>query len=245
LECSSATGLTQAASTVICIVEQPDWRIYITPALVALSAIIAFIAMLNARRVAKERATLDLIEKVESGDHYRKITKTFSELRRGRGFAHLSNPKLEEDKEARRCVNDYLNHYELVSIGILSGLLDETVYRSWMRGPFVRDWNAASDWVQRERWKRQDDGTWEYYGQVFMNYEIVARKWSHEAKALDETSGGPPPEIEAGGPSDEPLPAATEDGMTKSEKRAVEAAALASSGDAISPAADPVLDKKR
>ena len=120
----------------------------------------------------------------------------------------MSNPQTEEDKEARRCVNDYLNHYELVSIGILSGLLDEAVYRKWMRGPFVRDWNAAADWVQRERWKLQPDGTWQYYGQTFMNYEVMARRWSADAIALDENSGGPPSPEEAGGPSDEPIPAA-------------------------------------
>ena len=187
--------------------------------------------MLNARRVAREKATLDLIEKVESGEHYRKIVTTFSELRRGRGFAHLSNPTSAEGLEARRCVNDYLNHYELVSIGILSGLLDEGVYRAWMRGPFVRDWNAASEWIQRERWKRLEDGTWEYYGQVFMNYEIMARRWSHEAKALDETTSGPPGDADAGGPSDEPLPAPSVDGMTPSEKKAVEASEAGAAGE--------------
>jgi len=78
LDCSSASGLANAATTtIVCVVSPPDWRIYITPALVAVSAVIAFFAMLNARRVAKERATLDLIEKVESGEHYRKIVRKF------------------------------------------------------------------------------------------------------------------------------------------------------------------------
>lgn len=198
--------MTEAATTIICIVHPPDWRIYITPILVAISAVIAFLAMLNARRVARERATLDLIEKVESGEHYRNIVKTFSDLKRGPGFAHLMNPQTDEEKEARRCVNDYLNHYELVAIGILSGLLDEEVYRKWMRGPFVRDWNAAVDWVQRARWKLQPDGTWEYYGTVFLNYEVMARRWSAEAIALSENYSGPPSDQEAGGPSAEPIP---------------------------------------
>src|SRR4028119_212047 len=163
---------------VVCILQPTDWRIYITPALVFVSAIIAFLAMLNARHLARERATLDLIEKVESGEHYRNITQTFSDLRRGAGFAHLSRPK-PEDEKARRCVNDYLNHYELVAIGILKGMLDESVYRDWMRGPFVRDWNAAADFIQRERWKRDDDGEWKYYAKTFMNYEVIARRWSY------------------------------------------------------------------
>ena len=199
--------MAQSASTVICIVEPFDWRIYITPVLVFASAIIAFVAMLNARRVAREKATLDLIEKVESGDHYRNIVQVFSELKLGGGFAHLSNPVTDADRRTRRCVNDYLNHYELVSIGILKGMLEEGVYRAWMRGPFVRDWNAAADFIQRERWKREDDGTWTYHDQTFMNYQVIACRWSHEARVLTKDSGGPPSDAQAGGPGDEPLPA--------------------------------------
>ncbi len=162
--------------------------------------------MLSTRKVARQRATLDLIEKVESGEHYRNIVHTFTELRRGQGFAHLSNPKTPVDKEARRCVNDYMNHYEMVALGIRTGILDEAFYRDWMRGPLVRDWNAAADWVQRERWKRQEDSSWEYYQSIFLEYEHLARKWSNEAVVLSEEYSGPPPDDEAGGPSDDPLP---------------------------------------
>lgn len=204
--CSAAPELAQKATLLVCIVQPADWRVYITPALVFLSAVIALAALFNARRVAREKATLDLIEKVESGDHYRKINHTFSILRRGAGFAKLSNPQSEEDKNTRREVNDYLNHYELVSIGILNGMLDEKVYRTWMRGPFVRDWNAAADWIQRERWKRDDQGQWEYYGQIFQNYQVIACRWSHEAIALSATYAAPPTDQEAGGPGDEAMP---------------------------------------
>lgn len=162
--------------------------------------------MRNNRRLARERATLDLIEKVESGEHYRTIVHTFTDLRRGKGFSHLHKPQTERDKEERRCVNDYMNHYELVAIGIRAGILDEGFYRDWMRGPVVRDWNAAAEWVQRERWKREPDGSWKYYGKIFINYEILAGAWSNEAIRLDQLHSGPPSDAEAGGPGDEPLP---------------------------------------
>lgn len=208
----SAEQVAEATRTIVCIVQPSDWRIYITPALVFVSACIAYAAILNARQVARQRATLDLIEKVESGDHYRKIVQTFTELRRGDGFGHLNDPKIAEDKETRRCVNDYMNHYEMVSIGILTGILDEKFYRQWMRGPFVRDWNAAAEWVQRERWKRQPDGTWQYYDATFCSFEKLARKWSPTAVKLGRTFGGPPPDDEAGGPGDEPIPPPREEG---------------------------------
>jgi hypothetical protein len=186
-------------------VQPADWRIYLTPLLVLASAVIAYLAMLTTRRVARQRATLDLVEKVESGEHYRNVVQTFTELRRGKGFAHLNNPKTEEDKKARRCIFDFLNHYEMVSIGIRKGILDEAFYRDWMRGPFVRDWNAIALFVQKERWKRED-GIWKYYDQTFIEFELLARAWSDEAIQLSRLMSGPPPDEEADAPSAEPLP---------------------------------------
>ena len=206
MNCSVAPELAATARTVVCIVQPFDWRIYIAPFLILLSAGIAIIAMLMQRKVARQRATLDFIEKVESGDHYRKIVHTFTELRRGKGFAHLTNPQTDDDIDVRRCVNDYMNHYEMVAIGIRTGILDKKFYRDWMRGPFVRDWNAIAAWVQLERWKRLEDGTWKYHGQTFVEYERLARQWSDEAVVLSELSGGPPSAAQAGEASDEPLP---------------------------------------
>ena len=166
--------------------------------------------MRNARAVAKQKATLDLIEKVESTEHYRKLNQTFSRLRRGDGFAHLHNPQSDADKSDRRDLNDYMNHYEMVSVGILHEILDENFYKMWMQGPFVRDWNAASDWVQRERWKKRDDGTWDYYSKVFCNYESVACRWSKDGIKLNRLYSSPPTDQQAGGPGDEPFPESAE-----------------------------------
>jgi hypothetical protein len=187
-----------------------DWRIYIAPALVLISSIIAVVAVLMLRKIARQRATLDFIEKVESGEHYRNIVKTFTELRRGRGFAHLNNPENAEDHTTRRCVNDYMNHYEMVAIGIRTGILDKKFYRDWMRGPFVRDWNAIAAWVQRERWKHED-GEWKYYPKTFCEFERLARQWSDEAIFISQTSSGPPTDDQADSPSAEPLPPPPDD----------------------------------
>ena len=196
----------RAGSTIVCIIQPPDWRIYITPALVAISTIVAFLALVNTRRLARRKATLDLIEKVESTDHYRDLNSTFSRLRRGVGFAHLSNPSTEADQVDRAKVNDYLNHYELVSVGILQRILDEAFYRTWMRAPFVRDWNAAVDFVQSERWRLATDGTWTYNEKIFCNYQKMARRWSREALNPDNSYGARPSLADAGGPGDDPLP---------------------------------------
>lgn len=169
--------MVETSRTIICVEPAaPDWRVYLTPFLALVSIIVAYRAIVNARRMARQRATLDFIEKVESGDHYRHIVQTFSDLRRGPGFGDIMNPQTEQAKDLRRCVNDYLNHYEMVAIGIREGILDEKIYRDWMRGPFVREWNAAAEWIQNERWKRQPDGSWEYYEKTFENYGLLAAR---------------------------------------------------------------------
>jgi len=209
LTCAVAPALSDAArTTILCLADAPiDWRVYITPALVLLSAVIAWLAMRNTRAVARQRATLDLIEKKESTEHYRILSRQFAELRQGAGFMHLVDP-VEADKPVRKAVIDYLNHYEIVSIGILEGILDERIYRAWMEGAFVRDWNAVTDWIQRERWKLRDD-KWEYRASIFENYQRVAGRWSNEARSINEKSSPPP--TKAAGPGDEPLPIPIDD----------------------------------
>ncbi len=74
-----------------------------------------------------------------------------------------------------------------------------------MLGPFVRDWNAAADFVQRERWKWDEEKRkWTYRARLFENYQAVARMWSYEAKNINKNSS-PPPEAPSG-PGDEALP---------------------------------------
>ncbi len=215
MDCSAAPALISAArAVVICVVpSEPDWRVYIAPALILISAIIAILAIINARSVARQKATLDMIEKKESTEHYRALNERFSELRKGRGFTHLNDPAAE-DKADRRALLDYLNHYEMVAIGIRQGILDDRFYRAWMEGAFVRDWNAAADWIQRERWKLGSNGDWQYRASLFEHYQWVACRWSKEARKLNENASEPP--SAGSGASDEPLPLPADEVVLKS-----------------------------
>ena len=79
-----------------------------------------------------------------------------------------------------------------------------------MRAPFVRDWNAAAGFVQRERWRRETDGTWVYNEKIYCNYQKMARRWSRTAFNLTASYGAPPSDADYGGPGDDPLPASDE-----------------------------------
>lgn len=171
---------------------------------IAIALLAIYFASWTAHRVARIKATIDLIEKRESTIVYRDCNATFSHLRRGSGFRHLNNPS-PDDQDKREQVKDYLNHYELVALGIRKRVLDDDFYRGWMGGPFVRDWNAAGDWIQRERWKRNEAGDWEYDDNIFEHFEFIATRWSRKARRLKAEPRTPPKDGGAG-PGDEALP---------------------------------------
>ncbi|MER8645407.1 DUF4760 domain-containing protein [Mesorhizobium sp. M1252] len=151
-----------------------------------------------------------MIEKVESTPHYRDRQKVFSANRLQGTFANLHNPATDPLKLDRHHVLDYLNHYELVSIGILQNILDADIYRNWMRGPFVRDWNAAAPFIQRERWKWDSaKGEWQYYHALFTHFQSVAEAWSDEAIMLNENYSPAP--IGPPAPIDEAYPPITDE----------------------------------
>jgi hypothetical protein len=165
----------------------------------------------TAHRVAREKATLDLIEKRESTEYYISKIQLFSRLRLDIGFDHL-HPRTVANSADRQSVLNYLNHYELVSLGICKRVLDGTLYQEWMGSTFVRDWNAASSFIDRMRWKRREGGgPWYYDPKPFENFERMACRWSKEAVRLRTRRHIPPADREAS-ISDEPLPVLTEAG---------------------------------
>src|SRR5262245_12979175 len=127
MDCTVVPAFRDAAHTVICVKPPPPSTVlYLTPAVALLSlvvtALIAIRALRTTRAVARQRATLDLIEKRESTEHYRALSRTFFELQKGAGFMHLVDPS-PDDKPIRKLVFDYLNHYEIIAIGIREDIL--------------------------------------------------------------------------------------------------------------------------
>ncbi|WP_018700872.1 DUF4760 domain-containing protein [Amorphus coralli] len=205
----------EAAQTIIvCAASSFGWMSLLTPVILIASLCVAIFGVRSARASARQRATLDMIEKVESTPHYRGLHSVFSYHRRQSSFYRLHNPREEKDRQERQAVLDYLNHYELVAIGICNRILDADFYRDWMLGPFVRDWNAAAEFIQRERWKWDvAKGEWRYHGPLFRNFQTLACRWSSQAIVLDEAYS-PPPDAPSG-PGDEAYPVPrNEDGET-------------------------------
>ncbi len=206
MNCSEILHEEAARTLVVCAASSFNWALLITPAVISVSVFVAYLGVKSARSTARQRATLDMIEKVEPAPHYRDLHAVFAYHRRRNSFHRLHDPVEEKDKKERQAVLDYLNHYELVSIGIRKKILDAEIYKDWMLSAFVRDWNVAAGFIDRERWKfDQASGKWEYHAPVFENYQAVAEIWSPDDAVRLTKENSTPPEAPSG-PGDEALP---------------------------------------
>ena len=204
---SAAQTKVEACSTFFCwALEITPYLAGLTPVVIGFSAIIALRSISSNAEVARKRATLDLIEKTESTPHYQTLHQAFKYQRQNGSFDSLIDPVQQEDKEQRRKVQWYLNHYELISVGIRRGILDSDTYQDWMRSAFIRDWNTAADFIQRERWiYNKETEKWRYNSRLYEHYGALAVEWGfEEAIHLNEKYSKPPKE--PAGPGDEPLP---------------------------------------
>ncbi|WP_461429252.1 DUF4760 domain-containing protein [Gymnodinialimonas sp.] len=124
--------------------------------------------------IARKRATLDLIERSESTDFYLSVYAAFKEvLASNAGFEQIKDPTMPAVMEQRRKVIAFLNHYELVAIGIEQGILDESLYRDFMRGTVVRHWARAEEFVTHLRSDTPDSRA----PKAFEKFEALALKW--------------------------------------------------------------------
>ena len=180
-----------------------DWTVFLTPTVLFLSVVAAIFGIRWNRRLARMRATLDVIERTESTEFYQSCHKVFRGRRMsGKGFDDLSHPEnapsegvREKLEDERQKVLDYLNHFEIIALGIKRGILDKVFYHDWMYYVFARDWDAAAKFIQMERWHKKD-GEWEYEEEIFENYQGLAIEWG--AKENIDKDWMPPPADEPG-----------------------------------------------
>jgi hypothetical protein len=142
--------------------------------------IIAVIAIRTNRAIARLRATLDTIERTESQDHYKKIASTFRDVRRNNSLERVLHPKTDEDREIRTDVLFFLNHYELISVGFRSGVLDKTFYAEYMRGAVLRNWKTANPLIDAMRTENALQNPTP--AKIYEHFEALATEWEWEIR---------------------------------------------------------------
>jgi hypothetical protein len=132
------------------------------------------------RRIARVKATLDLIETAESSEYYQGLYQAFKRFRADPAFKNIVlSPRTDEDRKSRLQCWDFLNHYELVAIGIAEGILDENFYRRWMGYAVLRDHKEGRDLIEAARAPRNPGDPGDTV--AYIELEQLCRKWNARA----------------------------------------------------------------
>lgn len=135
----------------------------------------AWIAVLTNRWSARMRATLDMLERLETTEHHLKRYRTFRKVRLETNGIHriiqISASEIETERDL--CV-DFLNTYEFIS---LEGILDEIYFRDAYEPTLVRDWNAAKPLIEDMRCPADPAASGPGHHSYFENFEWLATRW--------------------------------------------------------------------
>jgi len=126
------------------------------------------------RKIARRRATLDLIMTLQSNEFLVKQRQEFNALRDAGNivqWAALDKASSPEQSTLRAT----MNRYELIAIGIKEKTIDGRVYKRYARSGVIQDWCACKPWVMQ---MRQNHSKPVYYCEV----EALAKKWSTKAE---------------------------------------------------------------
>jgi hypothetical protein len=136
----------------------------------------AYLTIRTNRRIARIKATLDLIEATESKAYYQALYEVYRRYRNDMTFRQaILSPETDEDRRAQYQCWDYLNHYELIAIGFKEGILDAKFYRRWMGYIVVRDYLAGAELIALARADKPDGTTGDK--ESYSELEELCKKW--------------------------------------------------------------------
>ncbi|GGD59558.1 DUF4760 domain-containing protein [Lacimicrobium alkaliphilum] len=146
----------------------------------------AWYTICNTRKINRIRATIDIIQKSESEQFYINSYEAFIKVRDEQhsflslSVKELSNADWIRHADKQDTVDIFLNHYEFVALGIKNKVLDEGIYKGWMRSTFVKHYTNAAAYIAYLQ-----SGS---HPQFFCEYKKLALKWAtpEEKAAIDK-----------------------------------------------------------
>ncbi|MEX2241473.1 MAG: DUF4760 domain-containing protein [Burkholderiales bacterium] len=147
-----------------------DYGPFITAGAIFISGAIAAIAIVHNLRIARKRATIDLVM-------HERLNKTNLDARgivlglheaeaEFVGYALRDKASTEEAK----AILVVLNFYEFAAAGIRDGAFDEAMFRRMQYSMVLRDWGALEGFVRELRKARGSDT-------LFCEFQRLAESW--------------------------------------------------------------------
>lgn len=150
------------------------------PLAVVVSAALAFwgvwIMLRGQRRMARKRATLDVLYRLESDPAFLKCAAAYRDAKKGRNLACLLDKvsdRSNRDIEEEFMVDTYLNHMELLCVAMSEDIIDELFVFQYMRGSIIHDWHVSKDYIIKCRQMHNNP-------RLHQKLEIFATHWGGE-----------------------------------------------------------------
>lgn len=141
---------------------------------IVVSALGVILTVLWNRRIAKRRATLDLVLAEETDPAMVSKRNEFVRLRDDGHLAQWADPQKTSSEQAGS-IRAMLNRYELIAIGIRQKTIDEKMYKKWCRTTLVKEWTACKPFIMQ---LRQNTNTPTY----FCEFEALAKRWANKSE---------------------------------------------------------------
>lgn len=157
----------------------------LSPLAIVLSACVAILVAkfnVNAqRKIARTRATSDIITKIETDQDIMKAEKTFKK-ERGAEFKSLMDGTAGDQIDVD--ITTFLNMYENVFLGIATDAYDELLIFKYKRGATIKHWEDSKGLINH--WREIESNP-----HLFEMFELFATAWQQNGFV---TRGKPYPE---------------------------------------------------
>lgn len=135
------------------------------------------------RQIARTRASLDLLLKLESDVEFIKASEIYRDVRDGKGLESLiikemGKSKSKRDEHEEFYVDHYLNTLELVCVGMSEGTIDELYIYQYMRKAIVNAWSSSSSYIIQSRGEKNKRlfEKLQAFGESWEKHKFVNRK---------------------------------------------------------------------
>jgi hypothetical protein len=142
---------------------------YLAGAITVIAIGVAIAAIFAQRQTARAHATLTHLTTMEFDEDFLRAKKMFLELEAKGDLQKYGNRKLAHTDEAR-LIRIYLNHFEMVSLGLQHRIIDYDIFIKWNRKTVLLVWTAASPFVNRLRKEFHND-------MLFIEFEELAKEF--------------------------------------------------------------------
>lgn len=150
-----------------------------------LTALVTLSLLYQNRKIARQRATVEMLSRGLGDTHESVKRAKFIKLRDEDVSLkdHASGDTVKAD-----LIRECFNRHELMALGIRENILDEDLYHRWFRSTVIKDWKAATDQEYIE-WAKAETNT----DKVYCELQWLADKWETE----NNHSDNPPNKLKA------------------------------------------------